>query len=118
MAVNPLHPTIPFTLNPSIQNAEKSQQRKEEKEKKEDPFSKPKINSNKPNLESAETIATLPPEKQAIELTGQIIDSQTVIELLAHRPKLKRSARNCFNNHFELKKNSQFPDVKKFNKAF
>ena len=26
MAVNPLQPTIPFTLTPSIQNAERSQQ--------------------------------------------------------------------------------------------
>ncbi|NQW45828.1 MAG: hypothetical protein HQ462_10550 [Deltaproteobacteria bacterium] len=118
MAVNPLQPTIPFTLTPSIQNAERSQQRKEEKEKKEDSFLKSKITPTKSNLESAETIVALPLEKQALELTGQIIDSQTVIELLAHRPKLKRSARNCFNTQSELKKNSQFPDVKKFNKAF
>ncbi|MCX6102030.1 MAG: hypothetical protein NT000_02045 [Proteobacteria bacterium] len=85
MAVNPLQPTIPFTLTPSIQNAERSQQRKEEKEKKEDSFLKSKITPTKSNLD---------------------------------RPKLKRSARNCFNTQSELKKNSQFPDVKKFNKAF
>jgi hypothetical protein len=118
MAVNPLNPAIPYSINASNETSDNSRQRQEENSARKNLKDRPKINrtetSSSPSTSSDESSNGL----QNTELTSQIVDSGTVIELLAHRPKLKRSVRNCFSTKKLHREKSQITDVKKFNKAF
>lgn len=117
MAVNSLQPALPYTVTASNETADHSKSRDEKKENqnknKLGPQGAPKLEVISPKTEDEK-----PTEKEAIELTGQIIDSSKVIELLSHRPKYQRSPRNCFKDKRNSKEKSQLSDVKTINKSF
>ena len=119
MAVNPLNPTAPYSIGASNEASDNARQREEQKKSKEKSTFKDKNNNqNSSNTTSTETAQNQPLEKEALELTSQIIDSEKVIELLSHRPKYKISPKNLFLDRKKENQNSQNPDIKKINKAF
>lgn len=118
MAVNPLNPAVSYSINASNETADNSKQRRDNNLDKKQQRSRPKPTTTELNLASSEPAPEAPKETEASELTSQIIDSETVIELLAHRPKLKRSVQNCFITPKKSEQKSQITDVKKLNKAF
>lgn len=118
MAVNPLQPAMPYSINASNETSDSPRQRQEKNSSKEESSNRPKNEKLKSVGNLDENSQEVPQDKLALELVSQIVDSHKVIELLAHRPKYKRSAKNCFSNKPTSAENSQFPDVKKINKAF
>ena len=118
MAVNPLQPAMAYSINASNETSDNTRQRQEKNSTKEDPSNRSKNEKLKSGSNPDETATDVPEDKVALELVSQIVDSHKVIELLAHRPKYKRSAKNCFSNKSSGRENSQFSDVKKINKAF
>jgi len=118
MAVNPLSPTIPYSVTASNETSDNSRQRQEKNTEDNDPKLKIKLVQERSGQDSLE-----PDSKQSIvfeasELASQIVDSFKVIELLSHRPKLKKSVLNCFSKSKTSFENSQITDIKKYNKAF
>ncbi len=118
MAVNPLNPAMPYSINASNETLDNARQHQEKNSNKKETKLKSKLEISKNNQNSIETPQNTITEPEATELISQIIDSSKVIELLSHRPKFKKSVRNCFLNKPNASENSQIPDVKKFNKAF
>jgi hypothetical protein len=118
MAVNPLQPAMPYSINASNETSDNTRQRQEKNSSKEDSSNRSKHEKLKSVGNIDENSQDIPQDKLALELVSQIIDSHKVIELLAHRPKYKKSAKNCFLNRSSIEENSQIPDVKKINKAF
>lgn len=119
MAVNPLNPTMPYSINASNEASDNNSRQRQEKNPSKEML-RQKTNESNPSTSHnfGEQPQTLPVEPNAEELTSQIIDSGKVIELLSHRPKLKKSVRNCFSSSKNSSDKSQIPDIKKFNKAF
>jgi len=118
MAVNPLNPAIPYSINASNETSDNSRQRQEDNSAKKNSKARLKISRAEASSSPSNSSDEPSNEFQNTELTSQIVDSGTVIELLAHRPKLKRSVRNCFSTKKLHQEKSQITDVKKFNKAF
>lgn len=118
MAVNPLNPAVSYSINASNETADNSKQRRDNTLDKKQQRSRPKPAATELTSAASESGQEAPKDSSASELTSQIIDSETVIELLAHRPKLKRSVQNCFITLKKSEQKSQIADVKKLNKAF
>jgi hypothetical protein len=117
MAVNPLQSTVPYSISASNETADHSRQREEKNPNKNNPTKPTKTVPNP--LELAQKNIERPPiEKEALELTSQIIDSQKVIELLSHRPKYKKLPKNCFKIQKSESPDSQLSDVKTLNKSY
>ena len=116
MAVTPLQPTVPYSVSASNETEDHSKQREDQKNLKEENKFKAKIalKSSKSSDENTDP----KPEPEAIELTSQIIDSHKVIELLSHRPKYRKSPKNCFKPLKSPQEKSQISDIKKINKSY
>lgn len=119
MPVNPLNPAVPYSITASNETADQTRQRNENKSRKDQSSSKPKLALTDSNeKKSSESSNDNPQEREALELRSQIIDSEKVIELLAHRPKYKISPKKLFSEQKNDTETSQNTDIKKFNKAF
>lgn len=117
MAVNPLQSTVPYSISASNETADHSRQREEKPSNKNTPVKTNKPITNSP-MSAQETSNAKSSDREAIELTSQIIDSQKVIELLSHRPKYKKSPKNSFKLQKSENQNSQLSDVKTLNKSY
>lgn len=118
MAVNPLNAAVPYSINASNETSDNSRQRQEDNSARKNLKAKLKVNHQETPQGSQTQSDESSHDFQNTDLTSQIVDSGTVIELLAHRPKLKRSVRNCFSNKKIHQEKSQITDVKKLNKTF
>ncbi len=117
MAVNPLQPAVSYSIGASNEASDNPRQRQEKLPLKEDSRFKQKA-TEPPTKNTTDSEETNTQDKEAIELTGQIIDSQTVVQLLSHRPKYQRSPKNCFKIKKSSQPNSQSSDIPKLNKAY
>ena len=119
MPVNTLNPTAPYSIAASNETGEQTRQRNQNKSSKEKASTNIRLNkTTQEDKKFSESLEHPTADKEALELTSQIVDSQTVIELLAHRPKYKISPKKLFSASKTESEISQNTDIKKLNKAF
>ncbi len=115
MPINPLSsiqqfPTKPLDESPPESRRQGSQNSGQRNKKNN---LKSNAQGNLPNAHPMENEKDL----DAIELNSQIIDSERVVELLAHRPKPALNRQKIFKAVSSLESNGQKTDTKKVNKT-